>query len=156
MSIATLRSLKNFAISWLSCGISRCIDVCLQPWCNPVWFTGLKAPPNDNCHVVLHTLPLASLTTALWTLLLAFWKIVIHTLYAIPQWGAADAEIKVLFGENTELKRFSFKAWSLSVYSHTCYAYCQGFLLYLFYHSGPFTCIFFQNLPRFFSWVDCG
>ena len=37
-----------------------------------------------------------------------------------PQWGAADAEIKVPSGENTELKRSPFKAWSKSVYSHTC------------------------------------
>ena len=29
-----------------------------------------------------------------------------------PQWGAADAEIKVQSGENTELKRSPFKAWS--------------------------------------------
>ena len=40
-----------------------------------------------------------------------------------PQWGAADAEIKVPSGENTELKRSPFKAWSMSTYSHTCYAY---------------------------------
>ena len=40
-----------------------------------------------------------------------------------PQWGAADAEIKVTSVENTELK-----AWSRSVHSHTYYAYCQGFL----------------------------
>ena len=45
-----------------------------------------------------------------------------------PQWGAADAEIKVPSGENTELKRSPFKAWSKSVYSHAYYAYCQGFL----------------------------
>ena len=32
-----------------------------------------------------------------------------------PQWEAADAEIKVPFGENTELKRYPFKAWSRSV-----------------------------------------
>ncbi len=50
----------------------------------------------------------------------------------IPQWGAADAEIKVPSGENTELKRSSFQAWSRSVYSHTCYAYCQGVLPCLF------------------------
>ena len=30
----------------------------------------------------------------------------------VPQWGAADAEIKLPSGENTELKRFLFKAWS--------------------------------------------
>ena len=27
-----------------------------------------------------------------------------------PQWGAVDTEIKVPFGENTELKRSPFKA----------------------------------------------
>ena len=41
---------------------------------------------------------------------------------------SADAEIKVPPGENTELKRSSFGAWSRSVYSHASYAYCQGFL----------------------------
>ena len=40
--------------------------------------------------------------------------------------------IKVLFVENTELKGTLFKAWSRSVYSHTSYAYCQGFLPCLF------------------------
>ena len=39
-----------------------------------------------------------------------------------PQWGTAGAEIKVPSGENTELKRSPFKAWSRSVYSRTCYA----------------------------------
>ena len=68
----------------------------------------------------------------------------------VPQWGAADAEIKVPSGENTELKRSPFKAWSRSVYSHTCYAYCQGFLPCLFYPSGPFTCIFSKTYPKFF------
>ena len=71
-----------------------------------------------------------------------------------PQWGAADAEIKVPSGENTELKRSPFKAWSMSVYSYTCYAYRQGFLPY-FYPSGPFTCIFFKTSPDF-SCVGCG
>ena len=47
---------------------------------------------------------------------------------ATPQWGAEDAEIKVLSDENTELKVSPFEPWSKSVYSHTCYAYCQGFL----------------------------
>ena len=62
------------------------------------------------------------------------------------QWGAADAEIKVPSGENTELKRSPFQAWSKSVYSHACYVYCQGFLPCLFL---PFRSIhqhFFQNL----------
>ena len=44
------------------------------------------------------------------------------------QWGTADAEIKIPSVENTELKGSPFKAWSRSVYSRTCYAYCRGFL----------------------------
>ena len=67
-----------------------------------------------------------------------------------PQWGAADAEIKVPSGENTELKRSPFKAWSRSVYSHTCYAYCQGFLSCLFLHFRSIHLHFFQNLSQFF------
>ena len=45
-----------------------------------------------------------------------------------PQWGAADAEIKIPSVENTELEGSPFKAWGRLVYSRTCYAYCQGFL----------------------------
>ena len=26
----------------------RWIDICLQPWCNPLWLTGLKAPTNNS------------------------------------------------------------------------------------------------------------
>ena len=70
-----------------------------------------------------------------------------------PQWGAADTEIKVPSGENARLKLSPFKAWSRSVYSHTCYAYCQGFLPCL---VSPFRSIHlhcFQNLSRFLlSW----
>ena len=51
-----------------------------------------------------------------------------NVMVSSPQWGAADAEIKVPSGENTELKSSPFIAWSRLVYSHTCYAYCQGFL----------------------------
>ena len=68
----------------------------------------------------------------------------------IPQWGTADAVIKVPFDENTELKHSPFKAWSRSVYSHTCFAYCQGFLPCLFL---PFQSIhkhLFQILSDFF------
>ena len=53
-------------------------------------------------------------------------------------------------GENTEFKRSPFKAWSRSVYSNTCYAYCQRFLPRLFL---PFLSIrlhFFQILSQFF------
>ena len=70
--------------------------------------------------------------------------------YVPPQWGAADAEIKVPSGENTELKRSSFKAWSRSVNSHTCYAYCQGFLPCLFLPFRSIHLHFFQNLSQFF------
>ena len=62
-----------------------------------------------------------------------------------PQWGAADAEIKVPSGENTELKRSPFKAWSRSVYSHTCSAYCQGFPPCLFL---PFQSIHQHFFPK--------
>ena len=69
-----------------------------------------------------------------------------------PQWGAADAEIKVPSGENTELKRPPFKAQSRSVYRHTCYAYCQGFLSCLFL---PFQSIhlYFFHISRFLCWL---
>ena len=65
------------------------------------------------------------------------------------QWGAADAEIKVPSGENTELKCSPFKAWSRSVYSHTCYAYCQGFLPCSFLPFWSIHLHFFQNLSWF-------
>ena len=60
-------------------------------------------------------------------------KFMILTLLSVKKtlqwgWGAADAEIKVPSGESTELKHSPFKAWSRSVYGHTCYVYCQGFL----------------------------
>ena len=77
-----------------------------------------------------------------------------HYLDSTPQWGAAVAEIKVSSGENTELKRSPFQAWSRSVYSHTCYAYCQGVLpcLFLpFVHSSAF----FPNLSQFFPVLAC-
>ena len=62
-----------------------------------------------------------------------------------PRWGAADAEVKAPSGENTELKRYPFKAWSRSAYSHTCYAYCQGFLSCLLISTLP------VHSPAFFS-----
>ena len=66
-----------------------------------------------------------------------------------PQWGAADAEIKVPPGENTEFNRFPFKAWRRSVYSHACYVYCQGFLPSLFLPFWSFTCIFSKSADFF-------
>ena len=38
-------------------------------------------------------------------MLLLFFSLFIYSLGGLPQWGAADAEIKVPSGENTELKR---------------------------------------------------
>ena len=68
-----------------------------------------------------------------------------------PQWRAADAEIKVPSGENTELKRSPFKAWNRSVYSRTCYAYCQEILPGLFLPFQPFHLQFFpKTSPDFF------
>ena len=69
----------------------------------------------------------------------------------LHQCGAADAEINLPSGENTELKRAAFKAWNRSVYSHTCYAYWHGFLPYLFLSfRSIYVLFFFQNLSRFF------
>ena len=42
-----------------------------------------------------------------------------------------------------------FKACSRSVYSHTCYAYCQGFLPCLLPSFRTIHQLFFQNLSRF-------
>ena len=77
----------------------------------------------------------------------------VSSLMSIPQWGAADAKIKVPSGENTELERSPFKAWSRSVYSHTCYAYARDFFLAYFYTSSPFTCIFSKTSPDFSLWA---
>ena len=68
-----------------------------------------------------------------------------------PQWGAADAEIKVPSGENTELKCSPFKALSWSVYSHTCYAYRKEFLLCLFLPFQSIHLHIFQNFSGFFT-----
>ena len=52
--------------------------------------------------------------------------------HLLPRIGELRTQkLKVPSGENTELKRSPFKAWSRSVYSHICYAYCQGFLFLL-------------------------
>ena len=67
----------------------------------------------------------------------------------LPQWGAADAEIKVPSDENTELKRSPFKVWSRSVYSFICCAYCQRFPRCSFLSFRSINLHFFQNLSRF-------
>ena len=66
-----------------------------------------------------------------------------------PQWGAADTEIEVPSGENTELKCSPFKTCSRSVYSHTCYTYCQGFLPCIFLPFRSICLHFFKKLSRF-------
>ena len=65
------------------------------------------------------------------------------------QWEAVDAESKVLFGENTKLKRSPFKAWSRSKYSHTWYTFCQGFLPCLFLPFWSIHLHFSKPLPIF-------
>ena len=75
-----------------------------------------------------------------------------------PQWSTADAEIKDPSVEKPELKGSPFKAWSMSVYSHACFTYCQRFLPSTnFYPPGPISFVFFfpESLPSF-SWVSCG
>ena len=74
---------------------------------------------------------------------------VILLCYLSPQWRAADAEIKVPSGENTKITCSPFKAWSRSVYSHTCYAYCQGFLPCLFLHFRSIHLHFPRTSPDF-------
>ena len=66
------------------------------------------------------------------------------------QWGAADAEIKVASVETTALKGSPFRAKSRSVYGHTCYAYCQGFLPCLFLPFWSIHLHFFQASRDFF------
>ena len=89
----------------------------------------------------------------------SFFFLFFKTLFLLPHlrllFGVLlDAEIKVPSGENTELKCSPFKAWSRSVYSHTCYTYCQGFLPYLFLPFQSIHLHFFQNLPRFLvNWL---
>ena len=70
--------------------------------------------------------------------------------FSSPQWGAADAEIKVPSVENTEFKSSPFKIGSGSVYSHTCYTYCKVFLPRLFLPFRSIHVHFFQNLTRVF------
>ena len=104
-----------------------------QPYCNPLWLTGLKAPTDKQTNNHQHKFRCRQHVSCL----------------TIPQWGATDAEIKVPSGENTERKRSPFKALSRSVYSHKCYAYCQGFFPCLFLPFQSIHLHFFQNLSRF-------
>ena len=73
-----------------------------------------------------------------------------------PQRRAADAELNVPSGENKELKRSPFKAWSRSVCSHTCYVYCQEFLPCLFLPFQSILLYFFPKPLPILSCVGCG
>ena len=74
-----------------------------------------------------------------------------------PQWGAADAEIKVPSGENTELKRsiLPLKPGVGQYIAIHATLTARDFSLVYFYPSGPFTCIFSKTAPVFFC-VGCG
>ena len=71
-----------------------------------------------------------------------------------PHWELRMQKLKSP-GENTELKRSPFKAWSRSVYSHTCCAYCQGFLSCVFLPFRSIHLHFSKTFPNFFC-VGCG
>ena len=43
---------------------------------------------------------------------------------------SADAENQDPSAENPELNNSPLEAWSGSEYSHACFAYCQGFLVF--------------------------
>ena len=75
---------------------------------------------------VIH--PTSPIAFSSWTLILLFFLLLLLPSFEAPQWGTADAEIKVSSDENTELKDSPSKAWSRSVYCHSCYAYCRRFL----------------------------
>ena len=62
-----------------------------------------------------------SVLTIVKSILRIVWSVVRYVRSVVaPLWGAADAEMKVPSVENTELKGSPFKAWSRSVYGHTC------------------------------------
>ena len=88
------------------------------------------------------------------TLSQLFWTVAAAT--TVPQWEAADAEIKVPSVENTELIGSPFKAWSVGQYiaMHATLTDRDFFLAYV-YPSGPFTCSFCKTSPDFVS-VGCG
>ena len=75
---------------------------------------------------------------------------IIMSSLSIPQWGAADAEIKVSSAENTEFKGSPYKAWSRSYIAMHATLTAMDFFLANVYPSGPFTCIFSEPSPDFF------
>ena len=70
--------------------------------------------------------------------------------FLLPLLGAADAEIKVPSGENTELKHFPLKPGVGQYIAIHATLTARDFFLPYFYLSGPFTCIFSKTSPDFF------
>ena len=66
-----------------------------------------------------------------------------------PQWGAADAEIKVPSGENTELNRSPSKPGVGQYITIPASLTARDFFLDYFYPSSLFTCIFPHTSPDF-------
>ena len=78
------------------------------------------------------------------------------SVFSIPQqWGAADAEIKIPSGENTELKVLPLMPGVGQYIAMHATLTARDFLLAYFYPSGPFTCIFSKISPDF-SCIGCG
>ena len=67
-----------------------------------------------------------------------------------PQWGAADAEINVPSGENTELNFLPLKPGVGQYIDILATLTAKDFFLAYFYPSGPFTCIFSKTCPDLF------
>ena len=76
-----------------------------------------------------------------------------------PQWGTADAEVKVSSGEKTEFKCSPLKPGvGQYIAKHATLTARDFFFAYL-YPSGPFTCIFSKSLLKFFQcwlWLTHG
>ena len=79
--------------------------------------------------------------------------IIRKALNTAPQWGAADAEVKVLgcyLTRTQSLKVLPFEAGvDRYIVMHTTPT-ARDFFLANFYRSGPFTCIFSKTSPEFF------
>ena len=73
-----------------------------------------------------------------------------------PQWGAADAEIKVPSDENTELKVLPLKPGVGQYIGIHATLTARDFFLAYFYTPGPFICIFFPKPLPIFPCVGCG
>ena len=147
LSANVIKPAVMYTKCWMCCALVP--NVSFSSPCN-AWLCCCAPVTRVTCTISLSgACPVPSLHTV------AVWLIQCFFVRLAPQWGAADAEIKVPSGENTELKRSPFKAWSRLVYHRTCYAYCQGFRPCLF---PPFRSIhlhFFKTSPDF-SCIGCG